>query len=252
MKKTTLIKIFLRSFFIHTTLNFRRMQNIGFSMAIIPLIRDMRLYGKESERILTDHVQMFNTHPYLSAPIIGSIVRLEEEKASQEEDFSDTVSIKQSLMASYAAIGDIFYWGALRPFAAIVAVMLSYIGLGIAPVVFLLIYTPAHLWVRIKGFIEGYRRGKTGFEFIRSLNLPGVAVKIRWISLAVLIGLLVLLSGDGGQWPFAETCDVVVKLTALAIVMCCLFLIQKGISQVYIIYGAVAIFIIISWTGLMS
>lgn len=252
MKKTTLIKIFLRSFFVHTTLNFKRMQNIGFSMAIIPLIREMRLHGKESERILTDHVQMFNTHPYLSASIIGSIVRLEEEKASKKEAFSDTVSIKQSLMASYAAIGDMFFWGALRPFAAIVAVLLSYIGLAIAPVIFLLIYTPAHLWVRLKGFIEGYRRGKTGFEFIRSLNLPGAAVKIRWISLAVLIGLLVLLSGDGGQWPFAETYSVLVKLTALAMVMSCLFLIQKGISQVYIIYGAVAVFIIISWTGLIS
>jgi len=252
VKKTTLIKIFLRSFFIHTTLNFKRMQNIGFCMAIIPLIREMRLHREESERILTDHVQMFNTHPYLSAPIIGSIVRLEEEKASKKEAFSDTVSIKQSLMASYAAIGDIFYWGALRPFAAIVAVMLSYLGLAVAPVVFLLIYTPAHLWVRLKGFIEGYRRGKTGFEFIRSLNLPGAAVKIRWIALAVLIGLMVLLSGEGAQWPFVETCGVLMKLTALAIVMGCLFLIQKGVSQVYIIYGAVAIFMIISWTGLMS
>ena len=248
----TLTKIFLRSFFIHTTLNFKRMQNMGFCMAIIPLVREMCLHRKQSERILTDHVQMFNTHPYLSAPIIGSIVRLEEEKASGKEAFSDTVSIKQSLMASYAAIGDIFYWGALRPFAAIVAVILSYIGLAVAPVVFLLIYTPAHLWVRIKGFIEGYRRGKTGFEFIRSLNLPGAAVKIRWIALAVLIGLMVLLSGEGAQWPFVETCGVLMKLTALAIVMGCLFLIQKGISQVYIIYGAVAIFIIISWTGLMS
>lgn len=227
------------------------MQNIGFCMAIIPLIREMHLRREESERILTDHVQMFNTHPYLSAPIIGSIVSLEEEKASQKEAFSDTVSIKQSLMASYAAIGDIFYWGALRPFAAIVAVILSYIGLAVAPVVFLLIYTPAHLWVRLKGFLEGYRRGKTGFEFIRSLNLPGAAVKIRWISLAVLIGLMVLLSEEGAQWPFAETYGVLMKLTALVIVMGCLFLIQKGVSQVYIIYGAVAIFIIISWTGLM-
>ena len=45
------MKIFLRSFFIHTTLNFRRMQNIGFAMAIIPLIRELRLQKKDSERI---------------------------------------------------------------------------------------------------------------------------------------------------------------------------------------------------------
>ena len=52
MKKTTLMKIFLRSFFIQTTLNFRRMQNLGFTMAIIPVIRELRLQQKESERIV--------------------------------------------------------------------------------------------------------------------------------------------------------------------------------------------------------
>ena len=77
MKKTTLVKIMLRSFFIHTTLNFRRMQNLGFTMAIIPVIRELKLQNKESEKLLTTHLQMFNTHPYFSAPIIGSIVRLE-------------------------------------------------------------------------------------------------------------------------------------------------------------------------------
>ena len=100
--------------------------------------------------------------------------------------------LSKALMASYAAIGDIFFWGALRPFASIFAVILIYMGLIIAPVAFLLVYTPAHFWVRLKGFIEGYRRGKKGFEFIRSLDLPGVAVKIRWISLIILSGLAYL------------------------------------------------------------
>lgn len=227
------------------------MQNMGFGMAIIPLIREMRLQRKESERILTAHLQMFNTHPYFSAPIIGSIVRLEEENVSREKTL-DTVSIKQSLMASYAAIGDIFFWGALRPLAAIIAVILIYMGLAIAPVIFLLIYTPAHLWVRLKGFIEGYRKGKTGFEFIRSLNLPGVAVKIRWISLIGLIALMIWLSRSGGYWPFIKTYGVVVKLATLTTVMICLLMIKKGISQIYIIYGAVVMFVVISWTGLLS
>jgi PTS system mannose-specific IID component len=224
---------------------------MGFTMSVIPLIRELRLQGKESENFLTTHLQMFNTNPYFSAPIIGSVVRLEEEKASEEETFN-IVSIKQSFMASYAAIGDIFFWGAFRPFASIITAILIYMGVIFAPVVFLLIYTPVHLWVRLKGFIEGYREGKRGFEFIRSLNLPGIAVKLRWISLIVLIGLLVWLSRDGGYWPFVKTYGIIVKLAALATIMLCLFMIKKGLSQVYIIYGAVMIFIIISWTGLIS
>ena len=130
--------------------------------------------------------------------------------------------------------------------------LLVHIGLAMAPVIFLLIYTPAHLWVRLKGFIEGYRKGKTGFEFIRALNLPAAAVRIRWITLMVLTGLMIWLARDGGYWPFGETYGVVAKLIALATVMLCYILIKKGISQVYIVYGAVLAFVIISWTGWIS
>jgi mannose PTS system EIID component len=224
---------------------------MGFAMAVIPLIKALRFERKESEKFLNTHLQMFNTHPYFSAPIIGSIVRMEEEKSSREEVF-DAISIKQSLMASYAAIGDIFFWGALRPFISIISVILIYMGLVFAPVIFLLIYTPIHFWVRLKGFIEGYRKGKRGFEFIRSLNLPVIAVKIRWISLIVLIDLIIWLSRDGGYWPFIKTYGVIVKLAALTTVMLCLLMIKKGFSQVYIIFGAVVIFIIISWTGFIN
>lgn len=244
MKKTTLMKIFLRSFFIQTTLNFRRMQNLGFTIAITPLIREWGLQQNDSEKMLTRHLQLFNTNPYLSASVMGSVVRLEEEQKDKEDD-SIVLSIKQSLMGSYAALGDIFFWGALRPFAAITAVFLSYMGLMIAPVAFLLIYTPAHLWIRLNGFIEGYQGGKNGFEFIRSLDLPSVAVKIRWFALVVLAGSAIWLSGFG-YWPFTVNSEIIMKLTAISSVLICLLLIKKGMSQIYIIYGAGVLFFLIS------
>ncbi len=135
MKKSILIKIFLRSFFIHTALNFRRMQNLGFALAIIPLIREWRLQEKDSELMLTRHLQMYNSHPYFSAPLIGSVIRLEEDCLGKG-DASGVIALKQGLMGSYAAIGDIFFWSALRPFAAIVAVYLAFMGFIIAPVGF--------------------------------------------------------------------------------------------------------------------
>src|SRR5665648_1038335 len=108
MNRTTVIKIFLRSLFIHTTLNFRRMQNLGFAMAIIPLVREWQKQHKDAEEILLRHLQMFNTHPYFSAPIIGSIVRLEKDYADNGTA-PDTVAVKQSLMGAYAAVGAIFF-----------------------------------------------------------------------------------------------------------------------------------------------
>jgi len=251
VKKTILMKIFLRSFFIQTTLNFRRMQNLGFALAIIPLIREWRLQEKDSESMLTRHLQMYNSHPYFSAPLIASVVRLEEDCLGKG-DASDVVAVKQGLMGPYAAIGDIFFWGALRPFAAIVAVYLALMGFIIAPLAFLVIYTPAHFWIRLKGFIEGYRLGKNGFEFIRTMDLPRVAVKIRWLSLVMLAGSIIWLSYDG-YWPFiADTPAVIMKLVALASVLLCLLLIKQGVSQIYIIYGAVVMFLLISWRGILN
>ena len=250
MKKTTLMKIFLRSFFIQTTLNFRRMQNLGFTMAITPLIRELELQPKNSEKMLTRHLQLFNTNPYLSASVIGSVVRLEEEQKDNDDD-SDVLLIKQSMMGSYAALGDIFFWGALRPFAAITAVVLSYMGLMLAPVAFLLIYTPAHVWIRLNGFIEGYRGGKKGFEFIRSLDLPSVSVKIRWVALFVLAVSIIWLPGFG-YWPITITSAIITKLTAFATVLLCLLLIKNGLSQIYIIYGVVVLFFLISGRGFLN
>lgn len=250
MKKTTLMKIFLRSFFIQTTLNFRRMQNLGFTMAITPLIRELELQPENSEKMLTRHLQLFNTNPYLSASVIGSVVRLEEEQKDNDDD-SDVLLIKQSMMGSYAALGDIFFWGALRPFAAITAVVLSYMGLMLAPVAFLLIYTPAHVWIRLNGFIEGYRGGKKGFEFIRSLDLPSVSVKIRWVALFVLAVSIIWLPGFG-YWSITITSAIITKLTAFATVLLCLLLIKNGLSQIYIIYGVVVFFFLISGRGFLN
>jgi mannose PTS system EIID component len=244
LKKSVLFRIFLRSFFIHTTLNFRRMQNMGFTMALIPVIREWNLSPKNVREMLTRHLQMFNTHPYFSGPVLGSVIRLEEQALGGAD--SESIAVKQSLMGPYAAIGDTFFWGALRPFAAIIASILAYNGYVIAPVVFLLLYTPAHFWVRLKGFLDGYRRGKQGIEFIRDMDLPSIAINIRWVSLAILAGLAAFLSTGQRLLPSINSSDVAAILIVMATILVCLLLIRKRISQFYILYGAAAIFFIIS------
>jgi mannose PTS system EIID component len=250
MNKVIVIKIFLRSLFIHTALNFRRMQNLGFAMSIIPLVRLWQKQRRDVKELLVRHMQMFNTHPYFSAAVIGSVVRIEVDCA-EIGTAPDTVAIKQSLAGPYAAIGDIFFWGALKPFAAVFAVFLAYAGLIIAPLAFLLIYTPAHVWVRFKGFIESYRRGKQGIEFIRIMELPRTAVSIRWCLILILAGLVHWLLQIGFP-PFSNTTGILMKLTAMGAILACFWLINKGISQVYILYGASAIFLFISWKELLN
>lgn len=248
MNKLVLVKIFLRSFFISATLNFRRMQNLGFAMAIIPAVREWNLNRQDAANFLARHLQMFNTHPYFAASIMGSVIHLEEKQIKDmgANSLTDSNAVKQILTGPYAAIGDTFFWGALRPFAAIVSCVLAYKGYVIAPLTFLLLYTPAHLWVRLKGFLEGYRKGKQSIEFIRFLDLPRTAVKIRWVSLIVLAGWTAFLLGSKEYLPFINLSEVVMKSGAIATVLVCIILIKKRISQFYILYGAALFFFLIS------
>ena len=248
MNKLVLFKMFGRSFFIHATLNFRRMQNIGFAMAIIPLVREWNLTQKETASFLTRHLQLFNTHPYLSASVLGSVIRLEEEHIKEKGTvpFTDAVSIKQILAGPYAAIGDNFFWLSLRPFAAIFSCVLAYMGYVLAPLVFLLLYTPAHLWVRLKGFLASYERGKNGMEFIRSLDLPRLAESLRWLSLIVLAGWSAFMLSSNENISFMNMPGIGMKMAAIAFILLCILLIKNGISQLYILYGAAIIFLLIS------
>lgn len=250
MTKGSLIKILWRSFFIHAALNFRRMQNLGFAYAIIPLLRERKLSGKDEEAFLTRHLQMFNTHPYLSTPLIGSIVRMEEERPD-DADASPIVVVKQSLMGPYAAIGDTFFWGALRPCAGVISAGLAWIGLILAPIAFLAVYVPAHIWVRVKGFIEGYKRGKQGIEFVRRIDLPRTAVRVRWLSLILLAGLGVMVLRNG-YWAGTEMSRLFAAVAGLVIILACWIMIKRGISQIYILYGAVALFLIFSMRDFLT
>jgi len=225
------------------------MQNLGFAYAIIPLLEERKRPGKDQEDMLIRHLQMFNTHPYLSAPLIGSIIRMEEERPDGGNPSSITM-VKQSMMGPYAAIGDTFFWGALRPFAGIFAVSIAWLGWILAPLAFMLIYTPAHIWVRGKGFIEGYRRGKQGIESLRKMDLPRIAANIRWLSLIVLAGFGIWYVQDGYS-ALKEASRLFVAGASLAVILICWFMIKKGVSQIYILYGAVILFMIFSLRELL-
>jgi PTS system mannose-specific IID component len=231
MKPAVLFNIFLRSLTIQASFSFSRMQGLGFAFSMLPLLRRQ---GGDPGRIaaaLARHLERFNTHPYLTAPLIGSLARVEEQGNPAEAEH-----LKSVLMSPYAAIGDVFFWGALRSFCAVTAVLLALLGVAAAPLAFLILYNPAHLWVRAKGFIEGYRQGKNGIAFIGRLDLPGVAKRIRNLSL-VLTGLLGAVAAetacDTWGWPagFPENAAV------LAIPLLFLLGLRRGLSPVAILYG---------------
>jgi len=239
VKKSILIQILLRSLTIQASFNFKRMQNLGFTFTMLPQLRNY-----DPQRVihsLASHLQMFNTHPYFTAAVVGSIVRLEEEGDTSLE----TDHLKKAVMGPYAAIGDSFFWGALRLFSAVGAVLLAYQGYLLAPLVFLLLYNPAHAWVRICGFFEGYRRGRRSIYFIKGLDLPRLTGKIRFLSL-ILIGILAAVVAEMAYRPLDILPEIPGKAVALTLILLCFLGIRKGIAPLLILYGTVLVCMVLS------
>ena len=72
-------RVFLRSLLIQSSLNFWRMQNLGFAFSSIPLVRKLGKNRRQISNMLTRYLQFFSPHPYMSGPVLGSVLRLEED-----------------------------------------------------------------------------------------------------------------------------------------------------------------------------
>jgi PTS system mannose-specific IID component len=220
------------------------MQNVGFAFSLIPLIRKIGVDKQRRAGILTRHVSLFNSHPYLTGPIIGSVTRLEEDSC-KDIDCPEAVSLKKTLMAPYGALGVPFFWGALRPSFVIAGVITALEGYLLAPLFFMLLYNCVHVWVRLKGFIEGYRDGKGAIEFLRGIDMPQKTQMIKWFSL-VSLSLLAVIVLAMPSFSVLEIPGIIAVPPILISILLCRFIIKKGISPLVVLYGTFFIFVIIA------
>jgi len=239
MKTSDLAGIFLRSLFIMASLNFQRMQNLGFAFAILPLAREMGTDEKRISLFLLRHLEYFNTHPYLSGAVLGSVIKLETGNG-HDDQIPEISKLKISLMGPYAAIGDSFFWGSLRPLAGITAAAMAYQGSPWAPFILLILFDPLQLWIRLKGFIAGYRQGRQGITYIKSWNMPRLARFMRWgtiFCLAVAAACVTKGMDDvfSGIWmqPLA---GIILLMT----VVLSFLALERGLSPLTILYGMTA------------
>jgi mannose PTS system EIID component len=216
------------------------MQGLGFAYAIAPLAAPQGEQVQPGASVLlTRHLQRFNTHPYMATPIIGSVTRLESENRSSEVN-----DLKNALMGPYAAIGDSFFWSSLRPFSGIADVCLAFKGFILAPLLFLALYTPAHLWVRIGGFVTGWQQGKNGIEFIRHLDLPEKSRWTRWCS-TLLLGIGAYFAATAEQIHTLFQPFILGQVGGLLVILASFLAVRKGLSPLTILYGSVLFFAVV-------
>ncbi|MGT2771591.1 PTS system mannose/fructose/sorbose family transporter subunit IID [Streptococcus marimammalium] len=130
-------KVWWRSTFLQGSWNYERMQNLGWAYALIPAIK--RLYPNKDDQsaALERHLEFFNTHPYVAAPIIGVTLALEEEKANGAPiDDAAIQGVKIGMMGPLAGIGDPVFWFTVRPILGALGASLAVTGNLMGPIIF--------------------------------------------------------------------------------------------------------------------
>ncbi|MBI6547899.1 PTS mannose transporter subunit IID [Xenorhabdus sp. VLS] len=153
--------VFLRSNLFQGSWNFERMQALGFCFSMIPAIR--RLYPENTEerkQALKRHMEFFNTHPYVAAPILGVTMAMEEQRANGADIDDGAINgIKVGLMGPLAGVGDPIFWGTVRPVFAALGAGIAMSGSLMGPILFFILFNLVRLLTRYFGVAYGYKKG---------------------------------------------------------------------------------------------
>lgn len=152
--------VMLRSQFLQGSWNYERMQNGGWAYSLIPALKKLYPNKDDASAALKRHLEFFNTHPYIAAPILGVTLTLEEERANGAQiDDAAIQGVKVGMMGPLAGIGDPVFWFTVRPILGAIAASLATGGSVIAPLFFFFVWNivrVAFLWYTQE---FGYQKG---------------------------------------------------------------------------------------------
>ncbi|WP_270283441.1 PTS system mannose/fructose/sorbose family transporter subunit IID [Streptococcus infantarius] len=218
LSKSDRQKVWWRSTFLQGSWNYERMQNLGWAYALIPAIKKLYTSKEDRAAALQRHLEFFNTHPYVAAPIIGVTLALEEERANGAEiDDTAIQGVKIGMMGPLAGVGDPVFWFTVRPILGALGASLAMAGNIVGPLLFFFgwnIIRMAFLWYTQE---LGY---KAGSEITKDLS-GGIIQKItkgasilgmfilavlveRWVSIRFTVNLPSTKLSEGAYIEFPK------------------------------------------------
>lgn len=169
IRRRDLAQIFIRSFVVQGSWNFRKMLALGFCYAALPICN--RLYKSDQEKkiqFVRRHLEFFNVHPYFAGWCLGAVAKLEEQNLVQGwPDEKPIIVFKNRLSGILSALGDKLFWSLVKPFAGLIGVITALFANYLAIFLFLFLYNLFHLYFRFKGVIIGYIKG---FDIVSNVS----------------------------------------------------------------------------------
>ena len=152
-----------RSLFLQASFNYERMQACGWLYSLLPGLKKIHKNKDDLSKSMKDHMEFFNTHPFLVTFIIGLVLAMEENK----EDRNTIRAIKVATMGPLGGIGDALFWLTALPICVGIGASIAMEGNIAGPFVFLIMFNALHFFLRFFLMKYGYN---TGVKAIASLK----------------------------------------------------------------------------------
>lgn len=202
--KKDLQKVFWRSIPTEHLWNYERMMNVGYTYAMIPILK--KLYPKKEDlsAALIRNLEVYNVTPYIITLPEGIATAMEELNASDPNFDTESISaVKLAMMGPLSGVGDAFFWGTLRILATGVGTSLALQGNILGPILFLLIFDVPHFIIRYIMTFLGYGLGS---NVIDKLKQSGIMDKV--MEYASIMGIMVV----GGMTMSMSKVNFVTKI----------------------------------------
>lgn len=177
-------QVFLRSFAIQGSWNYRTLQGSGFAYALMPVLRWVHGDGEDLQQAVSRHTGLFNAHPYLAGIALGAVARMEMDG----EDPALMERFKAALRGSLGSLGDRLVWAGWRPACVLlgILVLLTTHSATAGVLSFLVVYNAGHLALRWWALRIGFSGGRNVGEKLRAVPVA------RWHGIVVTTAAFLL------------------------------------------------------------
>lgn len=173
--------------FLQGSWNYERAQNAGWCFAIMPAIKKLYSNKEDQATALKRHLEFYNTQPFLSAPIMGVVLAMEEERANGAPIDDATINgVKVGMMGPLAGVGDPLFWFTIRPILGALGASFAASGNILGPLLFFILWNLIRWIFMWKTQEAGY---KLGNEITKDLS-GGLLGRINLV--AGIMGMFVV------------------------------------------------------------
>jgi len=249
--KKDINKTIWRSLLLQASFNYERMQACGWLYGIMGSLKKIHKNKKDLSASMTDHMEFFNTHPFLVTFIMGLILAMEEDK----EDRQTIRAVKVATMGPLGGIGDALFWLTALPICAGIGASLASQGNIAGPFVFLILFNILHFGLI---FFLGHYGYNTGVKAIVSLkeqtrkishaaSIMGLMVVGGLISSMVKLQTVMKVGGIEIQKGLLDA--IMPGLLGLAYTFAMYHLLKKGASPILLIGISVGVALVLALIG---